>query len=149
MTMRRAADARFLINTFLVAVQEWDADTEHNECDVSNTEGLLGNPNVFNAAGLSGTVDNCRSFISDIGRVRGMIRNATWDEVNNIFLPPLVVLSGQYFILSYFPSGITGPQYGPWNCLCIRANHKGVVGQGTQPLTIYFTTDGESLLHCR
>jgi hypothetical protein len=147
MTMRRAADARFLINTFFVAFQEWDANAEAPEIDVSNSEGYLGNSNF--TGGLSGTDENCRSYIPEIHRVQGLLRNASWDEENNIYLGPVAVKKGAYFTLSYFPSGVAGPAYGPWNCLCTRINHRGIIGQGAQPVTIHFTTDGESILECR
>jgi hypothetical protein len=148
---QRAADARFVISDLggtgvLVAIQEWDANSESAEADCSNTEGLPGHYPLV-AGGLSGTRDNCRSYVGDIPRVSGFIRNASFAREGNPFVTVSLRVS-RPFTLTYYPSGLDGPQYGPWLCLCTRVNHKGFVGQGMQPLTIFFTSDGEEILEC-
>lgn len=137
MAQRRAADARWKIDGILYAVKRFRRSGRANPIDVSNSEGVPGNPAQPAALGTS-------ACIGDLPEGQFQLVSATFDDAANPFAAPLVLIENSYHTLQHYPAGIAGPAAAAFNALLVEVVSEGQI-PGAQPVTLTFQSDGAYL----
>lgn len=142
--MYRGADARVWIAGYYWAVQRYSFSGSVPPINVSNTEGIAGNPNYTTPAASvpSSAGGGFQSFIRDLGVARIRLVSATFDSTDNPWSNPPALDLGSYYTIQFYPDKDGSIYYDFPNCLLVDFTHEGTV-PGPQPLTLEFTTDGD------
>lgn len=127
--------AKIRVNSTAYAGASYRIADECQEQDVSNTEGIAGNPAApSNTVGYSGYIGGLRRFTADI-------RNATFDVLSNPFLAPFSLAASSYIALRVFLNGSSGVS---WQSNSFFVNRIGTDGEirGLQPISFSGLGDG-------
>jgi hypothetical protein len=136
--MRRGADVKVTINGVAYAVQRVRVGDRSPALNVSNSEGMPGNP----------TYDVVGGFVTKTPDLReGTLElvSATFDEDNNPFASPLSLTSGNWYAVDVFPAGLSGPTAQFGNLLLEDVSHDFNI-PGLQPVTLRFQSDGRYVM---
>ena len=127
--------AKVRVNATAYAGATYQISDETPEQDVSNTEGIAGNP--LNAVIAIGNT----AVIAGLKRYTATIRNATFDVLSNPFTAPFLLASGTYIALRVFLNGAAGVS---WNCASFFVNRTGSDGdvKALQPISFSGIGDG-------
>jgi hypothetical protein len=135
MTMRRAVDMKVTIKGVLFSVQEFTFDDVCPLDDVSNTNGVTGNPAYGPSPGFA-------SKLPDIKNGRVSLRMATFDDAENPFAAGgLNIGAGSFVPILAYPAGLTGVKWTMSNVAIAQMSNSGHV-PGVQPISLQGETDG-------
>lgn len=118
----RAADGTFLINGTAYAYRTINRAGRVNPIDVSNSEGIPGNPNGVTAPGFASTLPDIRS-----GEIT--VSEAMFVDESNVYAAPILLAEGKYYDLAFDPT-TQGQNIADGNYLCVEVSEQGTVGQG-------------------
>lgn len=127
--------AKIRINSVAYATATYQISDDCPEQDVSNTEGIAGNPLIpSNVPGFSG-------FIGGLRRFSATIRGATFDVLSNPFTAPFSVFSSTYIALRVFLNGAAGVSWQSPSFFVNRSSQDQDV-RALQPISISGVGDG-------
>jgi len=126
-------NAKVRINSQLFSAAEWSVDEEARDLETTNTEGTPGS--------LGTGIIGKESRISGVKGMRVMIRQATFDPNENVFVAPRSVVVGTFATVQIYPSGLAGFSYYLPNMLVLTSNYHGQA-DGLQPLSLTGKGDG-------
>ena len=124
--------------TTAYAIARYTIADECQEQDVSNTEGIGGNPSVLsNTPGFG-------SYIGGLRRFTANLVNATYDALANPFAAPLSLASNIYIAVRVFLGGAPAPLGVSWLSTSFFINRISMDGdvRGLQPITVAGIGDG-------
>lgn len=130
----RAADGSYTINGAAYAYRSIQRAGRVNPIDVSNSEGLTGDPAGVALPGFSSTLPDIR------GSEFTVSQSVFIDEINP-YSAPINLVEGGYYDLIFAPSADTNvPASGRY--LCVETGEQGTVNQGALIPSARFRSDG-------
>lgn len=142
-------NAKGRINTAVYTFATYRARDTAQDQNVSNTEGIPGNPSF--PAGVNGTIaTNNDSRITSQSHMEADVTNATFDTLANPFGAPTgpntpiggaVVKSGQYIALRIYPAGIGSVSWWSPSFMVLTNSQDGDV-KALQPVSFSGMSDG-------
>lgn len=132
--LRRGADVRITVDGVAFAVSRVRVGDRTTAQNVSNSEGVCGNPLVAPALGFVTKTPDLREGSLEMTAV-------TFDDENNPFSAPLSFTSGNWYQVSVFPAGLAGPFHDLGNILLTNVTHEFNI-PGLQPVNLTFESDG-------
>lgn len=129
----RAADGQVFINTVAYAYRSVQRTGRVNPIDVSNSEGIPGNPAGAPGVGFSSTLPDLRGC-------EFTLTQAVFVDELNPYAAPINLREGNYYDLAFSPSEDTDvPATG--NYLCVETSEQGTVNQGALIPSARFRSD--------
>lgn len=143
-------NAKGRINGGVYTLQTYRCRDTASDQDVSNTEGVPGNPAVPGGAG--GTIaPDAESRITGLQHLEAEVKNATFDTLanpfttpggaNTVLITPSVINVSQFISLRIFPPGTTGVSWFSPSFLVLEASQEGDI-RAIQPVTFSGKSDG-------
>lgn len=128
--------AKIRVNSTAYAGATYQLSDECPEQDVSNTEGIPGNPLAAANIAIGNT-----AVIGGLKRFMATIRNATFDVLSNPFAAPFAIASSTYIALLVFLNGAAGVKWSAPSFYVNRSSSDGDV-KGLQPVAFGGIGDG-------
>ena len=142
-------NAKVRINGLVYVAATYRARDLANDAEVSNTEGIPGNP-AADGGVLNIIVPQAESRITALQHMEAEVRNATFDLLRNPFaVPPGPNVSltgagikpGNYIYLQIFPAGITSVSWLSPSFMILESSQDGDVKM-LQPVSFSGKSDG-------
>lgn len=129
-------NTRIRVNASAYVAQTYSLSDENPEQDVTNTEGIPGNPDLPENVG-----EAAASYIGGINRMRGTVTNATFDLLGNPFTAPESIQASAYISLAIHPNLAANI---PWSSPSFYINNASMNGdvRTLQPVSFSGVGDG-------
>jgi hypothetical protein len=129
-------NAKGRVNNVAYAFASYTARDANPEQDVTNTEGIPGNPNLPGNTSVDG-----QSVVPAIHHMEANVRNPCFDVLANPFAQPVGIQAGTFIALRIYVNGVGGVS---WNAPSFYVNSADMNGEvrGLQPVAFAGVSDG-------
>jgi hypothetical protein len=131
----RACDGKMTIDGAPYAYRVINRAGRVNPIDVSNSEGIPGNPAAAAGPGFASTLPDLRSGEFTVSQ-------AMFVASDNPYEAPILLQEGEYYDLNFFPADLDGTAPSTGTYLCVEVGEQGTVNQGALIPSARFRSDG-------